>query len=289
MAQAVERRLDIESLRALLAIDRLGGVTKAARDLGVSQSAVSHRIKRLEDQLDAELLQRKPASSIFTTAGLELLEYARRILAIHDEALTSISKSAMTGNISFGVVEEALSESLTDRFARFRGRHPGVTLHIQVDVESVLRDQIATGAIDAAVIPVFEHDVRPSDELLFTEQMHWVKSPDLHLPKGFPIPFLSTAEFDLRSKWAKDIGQDAGAVLDTVFDCKSLAGILSAVETGIGVALLTQRHLSSDIQIVRDGLPTPPKLAFVLRVARNQESSACDAFVAEVRKALHRL
>lgn len=60
MKEVNGRRLEIDSLRALSAIRKHGGITKAAVVLGLSQSAVSHKIKRLEISLDCELLGRKP-------------------------------------------------------------------------------------------------------------------------------------------------------------------------------------------------------------------------------------
>lgn len=70
------RRLEIDALRALWAIRHHGGITRAAEALALSQSAVSHKIKRLETSLECDLLNRKPGQAMFTAAGEELLDYA---------------------------------------------------------------------------------------------------------------------------------------------------------------------------------------------------------------------
>lgn len=70
------RRLEIDALRALWAIRRHGGITRAAEALGLSQSAVSHKIKRLETSLACDLLGRSPGGAMFTAAGEDLLDYA---------------------------------------------------------------------------------------------------------------------------------------------------------------------------------------------------------------------
>ena len=93
------RRLDIDALRALRAIRLQGGVTRAAQALGLTQSAVSHKIKRLEVSLDCDLLSRKAGTAMFTAAGEELLEYASRILELHDEALVSLTKTDLAGRM----------------------------------------------------------------------------------------------------------------------------------------------------------------------------------------------
>ena len=69
-------RLDIEGLRALVAISVHGGVTRAAEYLALSQPAVSHKIRRLEYILDCELLARRAGGPLFTEAGSRLLDYA---------------------------------------------------------------------------------------------------------------------------------------------------------------------------------------------------------------------
>ena len=63
MKELNSRRLEIDALRALSAIRQHGGITRAAVALGLSQSAVSHKIKRLEISLDCELLGRKSGGS----------------------------------------------------------------------------------------------------------------------------------------------------------------------------------------------------------------------------------
>ena len=94
------RRLEIDALRALWAIRHHGGITRAAEALGLSQSAVSHKVKRLETSLDCDLLGRKPGGAMFTAAGEDLLDYAGRILGLHDEALLSLSKTSLKGRIA---------------------------------------------------------------------------------------------------------------------------------------------------------------------------------------------
>src|SRR6516225_6161893 len=124
MTEFNSRRLEIDALRALCAVRNHGGVTRAAEALGLSQSAVSHKIRRLEMSLDCQLLGRKSGSPAFTSAGEELLEYAGRILGIHDEALLSLSKTSLSGRISLGLTEDTACTDLARILGRFRRIHP---------------------------------------------------------------------------------------------------------------------------------------------------------------------
>ncbi|WP_235815762.1 LysR substrate-binding domain-containing protein [Cypionkella psychrotolerans] len=69
------------------------------------------------------------------------------------------------------------------------------------------------------------------------------------------MPFLSFDDDCFYRQWALDIGQDDGAMMETVFECSSAAGIMAAVNAGLGVALLSDRYLRPDMEVVRDRLP----------------------------------
>ncbi|MDX0928227.1 LysR family transcriptional regulator [Sinorhizobium medicae] len=282
MAEFNSRRLEIDALRALWAIRHHGGITRAAEAMGLSQSAVSHKIKRLETSLDCDLLSRRSGGPVFTSAGEDLLDYAGRILGLHDEALLSLSKTQLAGRIALGLTEDTTCTDLARILGRFRRLHPHVSVHIKVRMSLVLRAMLERWELDAAIVQVFSHEVRPTDVVLFRENLHWVKHPDLCLPQNGPIPFLSFDDECFYRKWALDVGQDGGTILETVFECASAAGIVAAVKSALGVALLSERHLRAEMQIVTDRLPAPPALVYVVRRARKARIPALDTLIAEI-------
>lgn len=288
MNELNSRRLEIDALRVLLAIRRHGGVTRAAKSLGLSQSAVSHKIKRLEGSLDCDLLSRKPGAAVFTAAGEDLLDYAERILGLHDEALLSLTKTPLAGRIALGLTEDTTCTDLARILGRFRRLHPHVAVRTKVRMSLVLRAMLERGELDAAIIQIFAHEVRPTDVVLFREQLHWVKHPDVILPPDGPIPFLSFDDECFYRQWAFDIGQDGDLFLETVFECSSAAGIVAAVTSALGVALLSERHLRPEMIIVTTALPTPPALAYVVRRARKSRNPALDTLVAEIETEVSR-
>jgi len=84
-------------------------------------------------------------------------------------------------------------------------------------------------------------------------------------------------------QWALDIGQD-DAVLETVFECSSAAGIVSGVNAAMGVALLSDRHIRGEMKIMTERLPQPPALAYIVRRARKLRNAALDSLVAEIKR-----
>lgn len=281
------RRLEIDALRALSAIRHHGGITRAAAALGLSQSAVSHKIKRLEVSLDCELLGRKTGGPMFTAAGADLLDYASRILGLHDEALLSLSKTPLAGRLALGLTEDTACTDLARILGRFRRHHPNVAVRTKVRMSLVLRAMLERGELDAAIVQVFSHEVRPNDVVLYRENLHWVKHSELAVPQEGPIPFLSFDDECFYRQWALDVGQD-NVVLETVFECASAAGIVSAVNAAMGVALLSDRHIRSEMQVVSDRLPPPPTLAYVVRRARKSRNPALDSLILEIEKDIGR-
>jgi DNA-binding transcriptional LysR family regulator len=287
MNELNSRRLEIDALRALSAIRQYGGITRAAVALGLSQSAVSHKIKRLEVSLDCELLGRKAGGPMFTATGEDLLDYAGRILGLHDEALLSLSKTTLAGRLALGLTEDTACTDLARILGRFRRVHPNVSVRTKVRMSLVLRAMLERGELDAAIVQVFSHEVRPTDIVLFREDLHWVKHPDLALPRDSPIPFLSFDDECFYRQWALDIGQD-DAVLETIFECSSAAGIVSAVNAAMGVALLSDRHIRGEMHVVVERLPRPPALAYVVRRARKSRNPALDNLVCEIERDIGR-
>ncbi len=282
------RRLEIDALRVLWSVRRHGGITRAAEALGLSQSAVSHKIKRLEVSLDCHLLSRKQGAPAFTAAGEDLLDYAERILGLHDEALLSLTKTPLAGRIALGLTEDTTCTDLARILGRFRRLHPDVAVRTKVRMSLVLRAMLERGELDAAIVQIFAHEVRPSDIVLFREQLYWVKHSDLVLAPSGPIPFLSFDDECFYRQWALDIGQDGDTLLETVFECASAAGIVSAVTSALGVALLNGRHLRPEMEIISNRLPAPPALAYVVRRARKARNPALDTLVAEIENEISR-
>ncbi len=278
------QRLDIDSLRALCAIEDQGGVTRAAEFLGLSQSAVSHKIRRLETSLGSDLLTRRPNAPVFTESGRDLLGYARRILGIHDEALVSLSKTPLQGKISLGLTEDTTCSDLSRILGRFSRLHPGVSVRTHVHQSLTLQARLVAGTTDIAIMQVFEHDVRPADLELYRESLYWVKSPDLALEMAKPVPFLSFDADCFYRRWIMDFAQDDGTAFETVLECPSASGIVQAVRSGLGVAVINERHLTPDMDILGSTFPGLPGIAYVVRKARSSRNPAIDALIREIRR-----
>ncbi len=281
-------RLEIDALRALQAIAACGGVTKAAEKLGLSQSAVSHKIKRLEGALDCNLLARQVRGPLFTDAGKRLHDYAVRITSLHDEALADLGKKSLEGTIRLGMTEDSTISDIAGILGRFTRLYPSVSVRTRTSQSMNIQEWLLAGELDLAMMQVFQEDVCHEDQLLFRDSLHWVKSRDFVLELNSPIPFLSFDRNCFYRKWGLSDGQRNGHTFERVFECPSAAGIKSAVRSGLGVALLNGMHLTPDIEVIEDVFPAPPDIAFVARIDSRSRSAPVRALVAEIDREFQR-
>ncbi|MEP3277509.1 MAG: LysR family transcriptional regulator [Stappiaceae bacterium] len=275
-------RLEIDALRALQAIAVHGGVTKAAEKLGLSQSAVSHKIKRLENALDCKLLARQAGGPLFTDAGRRLHDYGVRIISLHDEALADLGKKSLEGTIRLGMTEDATTSDIAGILGRFTRLYPSVRVRTRTSQSLNVQEWLQLGELDLAMMQVFQDDICPEDQLLFDDSLHWVKSRGFELDSTSPVPFLSFDSNCFYRRWSLSDGQRHGHTFEKVLECPSAAGIQSAVRSGLGVALLNGMHLTPDIEVIADVFPAPPDIAFVARINPRSRSAPVRALVAEM-------
>ena len=114
-------------LRAFIAVHETGGFTRAGKRLHLSQSAVSHQIRRLEEQAGTALLKRTTRSLTLTEDGEEFLRHAEQILRAQDALAIRFQRSAVTGAVRFGVPESYVGDRLPPMLARFSRQFPAVS------------------------------------------------------------------------------------------------------------------------------------------------------------------
>jgi DNA-binding transcriptional LysR family regulator len=137
-------------LEAFLAVARLRSFSTAARELGVSRSAVSHAVRQLEERLRVVLLARTTRSVAVTDAGRRLVETAGPGLGQALSALASVSAQPgeVVGRLRLTAPRMAMPFALTPVLPAFRARHPRV--EVEVDIEDLFVDIVA-GGYDAGV------------------------------------------------------------------------------------------------------------------------------------------
>ena len=133
------RNLDLTSLRSFVTIADVGGVTRAAGVLNLTQSAVSMQIKRLEDMLGATVLDRSARTVALTPVGEQLLSYARRMVALNDEVYGLLTLPQFEGEVVLGVPHDIVYPAIPQVLQLFAREFPKVKVRLLSSFTRILR------------------------------------------------------------------------------------------------------------------------------------------------------
>jgi DNA-binding transcriptional LysR family regulator len=169
------RNLDITTLRALVAVTDHGGVTRAAAMLNLTQSAVSMQIKRLEEMLGLALFDRGNRRVSLTASGEQLVRYARRILALNDEAVGRLTEDLYEGELRLGVPHDIVYPVVPRVLKQFNAAYPRVNVNLRSSSTVKLREEFARGEVD--LILTTEEGVDDGGETLTEMALRWTGAP----------------------------------------------------------------------------------------------------------------
>jgi DNA-binding transcriptional LysR family regulator len=180
------RNLDLTSLRSFVTIADVGGVTRAAGVLNLTQSAVSMQIKRLEDMLGAAVLDRSFRTVGLTPAGEQLLSYARRMLALNDEVYGLLTLPQFEGEVVLGVPHDIVYPAIPQVLQRFARDFPKVKVRLLSSFTRGLREQFDRRECD--VIVTTEDTVGPGGMTLTELPLVWIGAPGGQAWMQRPLP-----------------------------------------------------------------------------------------------------
>src|SRR5919201_160025 len=143
--------LDLELLRSFVSVVDAGGFTRAGERVHRTQSTVSQQIKRLEEAVGQPLLIRSGKNVAPTEAGERLLAYARRLLALAEEARDVLARPGGDGAVRLGVPEDFAAYRLAKLLAAFSRTHPTLRMDVRADQSAYLRRDLERGELDLAL------------------------------------------------------------------------------------------------------------------------------------------
>ncbi|MEM7321587.1 MAG: LysR family transcriptional regulator [Actinomycetota bacterium] len=280
--------LDVESLRAFVAVCETGGMTRAAERLGLSQSAVSWKIKRLEERVGRDLLIREGRSIRPSRDGSDLLTYARQMIETHDAAVARMAGSDLSGRIRLGATEEVSAACLGPVIGRFDRIHPGVTIEIIVDRVRNLEELLTGGGLDIAVLQIYPEDQKRGDILLWVDEQRWITAPDCAYDEGV-VPLVTFGKGGFYRPLAERVLRQAGIPHRIAFSGPSSASVLSAVESGLGVAILANRSIDGAVTdwVRAESLPDLPPIHQVARSSPGERSPIVAELLSDLEDALY--
>ena len=281
--------LQIDWLRAFVAVVDAGSLSGAAPLVHRSQSAVSMQIKKLESALGRPVLLRGPRHLELTPLGQELLAYARRMLELQAETQAALFGPRLAGRVRLGVPDDYASTYLTPVLRSFSHRYQGVEIELTCEQSTSLIPRVGRGELDLALV---SRDKPQRGRFLFQEPLVWVGAAQFEAWRRDPLPIAVYESASLaRIATMKALAARRRAYR-IVYHSSSLAGQLAAVASGLAVAVLTRCSVPANLQILQNlpadfDLPALDSMdVSVLRSRESQRSPAVDAMYEQMVRTL---
>lgn len=265
--------MDIEELRTFVEVADSGGVSPAARRLGVSKSIVSRRLLRLEAELGVQLLARSTRGAALTEAGLTFRDHAARACAEIDAAKETILPAGdLRGRLRVAVPLSFGPTHLAPVLAEMARRHP--LLHVHTVYSDRFVDLVAEG-FDCAIRVGYLPDSNLVARRVGPIYGKLVASPDYIKVHGFP-----EKPEDLANHQALMQGTETWQFMDgdtvvTVhprgrFKADNAVALCAAALAGLGIAWIpdgiTRDHVASGALVpIMTSHPPPPAGVYVVR------------------------
>jgi DNA-binding transcriptional LysR family regulator len=276
--------LDVEAVQAFVLTADFKSFTRAAEAMDTTQSAVSLKIKRLEETLGRRLLERTPRLVRLSADGNAFLEPARHLIAAHQGALGSFGLEQR--RLVVGISHHIVGAELPLLLRRMSGAEPSLVLEMRVSTSREVLDDFDRGVIDAGI--VLSHDNRRrGGEPILEESFGWMAAPDFEHHPGSPLRLATQAEPCSVRSMALDALKSAGIPWTEVFVGGGIATTGAAVSAGLAVAALGRRVAPPGTIDVgpKLGLPALPTRDVVLfsNVTDRQTKNSLKTLAATIR------
>jgi DNA-binding transcriptional LysR family regulator len=257
---------DMDALRTIVLGTDLGSFARAASQLSRSQSAVSMHLKKLEDQVGRPLFRRNGRGLIPTEAGEALLTYARRIIALNDEAATSLGAPIAIASVQMGLPQDLFDDVMPEAITRFSRLRPGVHVEVRAGRNHALEEDVRAGRLDVAVA-FFPVGSEAHGTLLASLPMLWLGAKGFAKPDGDdPIPLVVFDHPCLFRQAALQALDRKGRRWRLSLTTPSLPGIWAALRAGYGVSVRPAHPIANGLRDVASELGLPKLPAIELRM-----------------------
>jgi len=240
--------MDLRALETFQAVVAAGGIGRAATRLHRAQSSITSRIHQLETSLGVELFHREGQRLRLTAPGEELVDYARRLLELAEQARTAVRSGETGGRLRLGSMESVAASRLPYPLAEFHRCHPQIWVNLHTASSRGLVADVQAGALDAAIVGEEVDRERFRSVPLYVEELVLVGARDSvmlqepqRLVDGTVLVYHSQGCVYRRrlEQWL----EAQHVVPARMLEFASYHGIFAAAATGVGVSLVPRSVL----------------------------------------------
>jgi len=256
--------LDMDVLRTLAVATDLGGFVHAAERLGRSQSAISLQMRKLEEQVGQDLFRKRGRGIELTEAGDLVLGYARRILALNDEAMSAARGVAVEGSVRFGLPPDLAGHELKSVLAEFRKSYPAIHVEARIDRNLALNEQLTQGELD--LIVTFRPTERATAVFAVDMPLRWIGRSDFEPAPGQDLSLALLNPPCLFRQAAIEALEQARVPWRVGFTSANLTGVWAATEAGLGITARTALGVPNPLTAIPEvhELPALPTIGLGL-------------------------
>lgn len=256
--------LNLDQLRTFVAAVDETSFGRAAERLGLAAPTVSLQMKRLEEQLGAELFYQDGRGKGLTDTGRRFLTHARKILQLNDLAVEECRETAIGGRIRIGTTQDFAEERLLFVLREFGRLHPKVQIELTVDLNRKIHAALERGDVDLAVAAVDPLQAMSGD-VLCREPLVWIASEDFRYDPNQPMPLVLFHPPCIVRDITLQTLNEAERGWRISCTSPSLSGLLAATKANFGVTVRTRDHIENGLRELKEqGLPALPELSIAL-------------------------
>lgn len=252
--------IEIDLLRAFIAVAQTGSFTAAAQVIARSQSAVSQKIIRLEEILGQRVFERSSRTLTLTPDGERLLVGARKLMVHFDTFVREIREPATVDLLRLGISENLVPTQLPKLLSRFTSLYPDIQLELTTGLSHDLLADYEAGQLDVVIA---KRKIGPNAQrgrVIWREPLVWMAARDYEIETSRPVrlvmmrppcayrAIMIEALASVRREWAS-------ACL-----ASNLNGVQAAVAGGLGITALGASFLQEGMRILgpSEKLPALP-------------------------------
>ncbi|MGI9481823.1 MAG: LysR substrate-binding domain-containing protein, partial [Hyphomicrobiales bacterium] len=238
-----------------ISIADTGSFSKAGDEVHKTQSAVSMQMKRLEEIVTKPLFAREGRVNRLTADGEHLLDYARRIVRISDEAVATFTEPECCGAVKLGTPDDYAERLLPEILSRFARTHPMVQVDVECLSSQVLHEAVQSGDMDLAIATHEPGFVL--GEVFSPLTLHWVTSARHDTHKLDVVPVAASNVGCLWRRKSLDALEKAGKPYRIAYASSSVVAVSAAVLAGLAVAAIPEMNIKPGMRILTgdDGFP----------------------------------
>lgn len=243
-----------------------GSMTAAAEKLFLTQPAVSQQIRNLEEELSVELLMRGSRQAKPTAQGQILYEYAKRIIALSQQAQVAIQTMnvEVEGTFRIGTLNSLGLYIVSPVIGLFLKHNSKLAVHLNYDDGETLIRKFDAGELDIIILPdgltEYGHEPKNADKKLLLQDEMWLigSSKDAQLPSDIELrdlsikPYVSLMErYPNFQKVLKATLDEKGTEVNTVFETVNVGTLKRVLESGLGWGFLPSHSIKKHVRTGR--------------------------------------